>query len=250
MTANLTLLYSSKVYLNLIENMELEEIDNLTTNYKDQEEILKLERFVDQVQAFYIYTSNYCRKIKNPKDRKGKLCITYFNSQGNFQALRVIYKEDKIKQDPKKMVNSINRELKAANNCQLVLALLNTFNTIFESDYNRIYHKLSKLKYSLKYTTVPTKQQMPIYNKLLKIIKDELNKGYDPTTGKTSSTSYYHIRIVDEFLEESQGIKTLPNKKKNQPTPTIEPANLETNPQKSLVKTNISSYKIGESWKS
>lgn len=254
MNTNLTLFYSSRVYLNLIENIPLEEIDELTIEYKNQEEILGSELFADQINAFYVYTSNYRRKIKNPEARKGKICITYFDHNNKLQILRVIYNKDKIKHSPKKMVNSINQELKEANNNQIVLALFNHFNFIFETEYNRIYHKLYRLKKDLSYTVIPTKQQKTSYNRLLKIIKEELNKGYNPSTDKTTSLSYYHIRLVDEFLEETQNIKTIPKNnsaRKDSQIPISSEINIpKTDSPKSLVKSNKSLYSSGDtSWK-
>lgn len=213
MKANLTLFYSSKVYLNILENMSIEDIDKITTMYIDQEEILVSSNFKEQVERFYTYTANYRKSIKNPADKNAKLIITYYDYNGYFHKLRVLYQKDMVKLDSKKVVNAIRRVLKEANDSQIVLSILDSYPFIFESQHNIIYHKLFKLKKALKNTTTPKESQLPIFNKLIKIINDNLMEDYDEETKTTSEVSYYHIRLIDEFLEVKKKLKTIPRNK-------------------------------------
>lgn len=209
MEVNLTLLCSSKVYLNLIENISIEEIDEMTTKYQNQEEILALPEFEDIINRFYTYTTNYRSKIKNPTEKRGTLYITYFD-HNNLIKLRVLYKKDAIKRDSKKVAKAIKTELKQANNSQLVISILNQFNFIFDSEYNQIYYQLNTLKRVLANTTTPPDYLVSKHNLLIKIIYDELVKGYSKNSNTPEAFSYFYIRLVDEFLETKKNILTIP----------------------------------------
>jgi len=221
MQANLTLFYSSKVYLNLLENIPLEDIDKITTMYENEEEIITSPDFKDKVEKFYIYTTNYRRAIKNPQAKRPKLVITYYDAYDHFNTLRVLYQKESIKLNPKKVVNAIKRALKEANNSQIVLSILNEHPSIFESQHNIIYNKLFQIKRILKNTISPPENLMSQYNKLLKIITEDLLRGYEKNTNTVTPTSYYHIRLVDEFIEIKKNLSTIPKNNINISKPNI-----------------------------
>lgn len=208
MKANLTLFYSTSVYLNLLVDKDIREIDELTTLYLDQRDFRDKADFKNKIDRFYINYAKYRNSIKNPKDKEGKLCITYYDQNNDFRKLRVLYQEDKVKKEPLRVVNGIVRELKDAKDNQLILELFSEYDFIFGTEYNNHFYKMRQIKRELSYGTTPNQSNIAKYNKLVKIVHDELIKGYDKDTKETTPSSYYHIRLVDEFLEKKMNLKT------------------------------------------
>lgn len=212
MKATLTLFYSRNVYLDLLKDIELEDIDKITTEYIGPQDLREKDDFRSEIKRFQVYYANYLKKINNPRDKDGKFVITYYNQNGVFSRLRVLYKEDVKKLNPSVVVRGITDCLRKAKDNRLLLMLFQTFDFILESEFNFRYHHLAMLKSDLSYSAFPNKNTISKYNKLVKIVYDELMKGYDKSTCTTSSISYYHIRLIDEFLEIDNGFSTTPKK--------------------------------------
>ena len=90
MSVSLTLLYSKNVKTDLIKDMELKEIDEITSKYKDEEHLREDPELKEKIQEFYRRNSRYCAKIKNPQDRLGNIEITYHSEEGFFKRIQPI----------------------------------------------------------------------------------------------------------------------------------------------------------------
>lgn len=209
MKVNLTLFYSKKVHLDLIKQQELEELDKLTTKYKSEEELRNDEEFKTKIEKFNIEHQNYRNYIENKEEASGRLCLTYYDQNGDYRKLRILYKKDSVKLSPIKVVNAIQRRLKQRKDNQLILALFREYDFIFGTEYNYRRYHLGRIKNILSFSDTPTgEDHLAKYNTLVKIVKNELIKGYDKNLKTTTSSSYYHIRLIDEFLEEKRKIMT------------------------------------------
>lgn len=214
MKANLTLFYSKNVYLNLIENLEIEDLDKITSKYCSQQELRDDPQFCNRITTFYTNYRNYRNKITNQNDKNGHLVLTYYDQNNDFRKLRVLYKKDKVKLDPQKTVNAIVRCLKNINNNDIILSLFREYSFILETEFNYHHYHLISLKKQLSLigSKNETQSSLSKYNKLVKIVHDELIKGYDKTTKSTTPSSYYHIRLIDEYLERDKGLYTTTKK--------------------------------------
>lgn len=208
MKVNLTLFYSNKIYLTLRKDIELEEMDQFTTEYQDEETLRRCEPYKTEIERFNIAYQNYRNRIKSNKDRNGKLCLTYYDQNGDDRKLRILYQKDQEKLKPIKVINAIQRRLKQKKDNTFILALFREYDFIFGTEYNYHRYHLGNIKKALSYSDSPTSEEgLKKYNTLVKIVKNELLKGYDKSSKATTPSSYYHIRLIDEFFEKN-GITT------------------------------------------
>ena len=200
MLANLTLMYSKNIKINLIENKKLSEIDDITANYIDEEDLKKSSDFKEQVDTFYRRYSTYCNKIKNPEDKKGCLIITFNDENGNMQTIKPIYNSDKDKLDIIYLTNKIERKLKEKKDKELILKIYKE-ESFLKTEYN---YRANNIGYCIQLIDIygvsaTTNKQ---YNKLVKVIKDTILMGYNKETKETKPMPYFHARKIDDIINK------------------------------------------------
>lgn len=146
MKVNLTLFYSNKIYLTLRKDIELEEMDQFTTEYQDEETLRRCEPYKTEIERFNIAYQNYRNRIKSNKDRNGKLCLTYYDQNEDDRKLRILYQKDQEKLKPIKVINAIQRRLKQKKDNTFILALFREYDFIFGTEYNYHRYHLGNIK--------------------------------------------------------------------------------------------------------
>ena len=207
MKANLTIYYSSKVFRHIEEDIELSELDKITTQYGDQKSIRLSDKYRDKFDDFYRSVFNYRSKIDNPYDKDGHLYITYYDDNNRLERLRVLYSKESEKTNPKRVKNAIIKKLRDEPNRDVLLGIYHKFDNMLISDYNLRIKRIGA--YIRRLTNNPTFHDSEEYKKLIKVLSDEL----EARLLTREDLAYLYIRLIDEFMN-NKGIKTTTNRKK------------------------------------
>ena len=207
MKANLTIYYSSKVFRHIEEDIELSELDKITTQYGDQKSLRLSDKYRDKFDDFYRSVFNYRSKIDNPYDKDGHLYITYYDDNNRLERLRVLYSKESEKTNPKRVKNAIIKKLRDEPNRDVLLGIYHKFDNMLISDYNLRIKRIGA--YIRRLTNNPTFHDSEEYRKLIKVLSDEL----EARLLTREDLAYLYIRLIDEFMN-NKGIKTTTNRKK------------------------------------
>ena len=207
MKANLTIYYSSKVFRHIEEDIELSELDKITTQYGDQKSLRLSDKYRDKFDDFYRSVFNYRSKIDNPFDKDGHLYITYYDDNNHLERLRVLYSKESEKTNPKRVKNAIIKKLRDEPNRDVLLGIYHKFDNMLISDYNLRIKRIGA--YIRRLTNNPTFHDSEEYRKLIKVLSDEL----EARLLTREDLAYLYIRLIDEFMN-NKGIKTTTNRKK------------------------------------
>ena len=207
MKANLTIYYSSKVFRHIEEDIELSELDKITTQYGDQKSIRLSDKYRDKFDDFYRSVFNYRSKIDNPYDKDGHLYITYYDDNNRLERLRVLYSKESEKTNPKRVKNAIIKKLRDEPNRDVLLGIYHKFDNMLISDYNLRIKRIGA--YIRRLTNNPTFHDSEEYKKLIKVLSDEL----EARLLTREDLAYLYIRLIDEFMN-NKGITTTTNRKK------------------------------------
>ena len=207
MKANLTIYYSSKVFRHIEEDIELSELDKITTQYGDQKSIRLSDKYRDKFDDFYRSVFNYRSKIDNPYDKDGHLYITYYDDNNRLERLRVLYSKESEKTNPKRVKNAIIKKLRDEPNRDVLLGIYHKFDNMLISDYNLRIKRIGA--YIRRLTNNPTFHDSEEYKKNIKVLSDEL----EARLLTREDLAYLYIRLIDEFMN-NKGITTTTNRKK------------------------------------
>ena len=210
---DLVIALSNKVYLKLVEDKDLKTLDEITSLYKDEENLMNSEEYREKIEDFYKRYKNYIYKMDTNKKNPGTVKIYTYDS--NLYGINVLYKKNKNKMNTKRLIDAIIKSFKDYIDIELLLNLSNKCGFFLDSDYNYRIKGLGRTKKSLYDASSINDSTMKSYNRLLNIIKSELLKGYNKETKEVSEKTYIYARYIDSYLD-NLGIETIKRLKINE----------------------------------
>ncbi len=199
MLVNLRLSYSKDIYIDLLKEVELQEVDNITLRYLNKTALLTSDQFIGKVNEFYFRYSKYRESIKKAEDKIGNLEIICYDRENKFNNLSVLYQSDQDITNTLYIINKIEEELKKCEDKNLILKIYKECDFFLGTEYNYVYNKIGQSKnLILNYGIVPNTKKH--YLKLIKILKEELSKKYD----ENQEVNYYRIRIVYDLMKKQK----------------------------------------------
>lgn len=205
MRANLSLVLDKDGYvrLDLKKDIELSEIDKYTSLYDSSKEIR--EDYSDEISSFLKKQEDFTKTFKRDQDKIGRVVITYFDQKHKLHRLRVLYKDMKEKLDVIKMVENIKRTLENSESFTKTLDVINHFSGfIFGSEFDR--KEIKRLEKRLTSGNVSEK----LCNKNL--VKNIVYNHLVLTSSRNIEKAYFHVRLIDSYMEK-QGMLTTETKK-------------------------------------
>ena len=137
------LTYSSQVHHELLFKNSIFQMDDVTTQFENEEALRESESFKKSIEHFYYQKRNYISKISSCERKKGQMNLRYL--QNNFYSyLPPLYQEDlEILQmeefDPVTFIQRVNRKislaLKEKSGSEFSL-FFQDFSSIFGTTYN------------------------------------------------------------------------------------------------------------------
>ena len=203
---DLVIALSSNIYLKLVEDKDLKTLDEITTKYKSEDDLINSKEYHKKIENFYSDYRYYINKMDKREKNPGKVMI-YTNNRDIYN-INVLYKKNKNKMNTKRLIDAIIKSFKEYIDVDLLLKVAKNCNFFLDSKYNYRIKGLGKIKSILYNSNSIDEYITKNYNKLISIIKVELLKGYNKETKEVSEKTYNYTRFIDSYLE-NRGIMTL-----------------------------------------